>query len=98
MSVIVVRMKCLWCFVGFYVLMYSCNGVRRHLNPTEVAMAVQMLLDGHWQREVARTAGVSKAWLHGCGDRTRRQDSLPDALVKVVRAVQPMLTTALYGY
>ena len=48
------------CFVGFYVLVYSCNGVRRHLNPTEVSMAVQMHLDGHSQREVARIAGVSQ--------------------------------------
>jgi len=54
-------MKFLSCFVGLYVLIYSCNGVRRNLNPTEVAMAVEMLLDGHSQREVARIVGVSQS-------------------------------------
>jgi len=50
-------MKFLWCFVCLNVLIYSCNGVMRHLNPIEVAMAVQMLLDGY--REVARIEVVS---------------------------------------
>ena len=38
-----------------------------------------------------------KAWLHGCGDGKRKQGSLQDARGKVVRVVQPMLMTAIYG-
>jgi len=43
------------------VLIYACNGVSRHLNPSKVAMAVQNNAPGgHSHREVARIAGVSQ--------------------------------------
>lgn len=54
-------MNSFWLLLGLYVLIYTCDCVRRHLNPPEVARAVQMIQDGHSQRNVARTLDVSQS-------------------------------------
>jgi len=54
----------LWSELNFLgvLLVFMCSFTHAMvLNPTEVAIAVQMLLDGHSQREVARIAGVSQS-------------------------------------
>ena len=54
-----------------------------------------LLEDTHIVKWLGQRACL-KTWLHGCGDGTRRHDSLLDARCKVVRVVQAMLTTSIY--
>ena len=76
---IVINMNSFQLLLGLYVLIYTCDCVRRHLDPPNAARAVQMIQDGHSHRNVARTLDVSQsvvARLWACyqemGQYTRR--------------------------
>ena len=59
------------------------GAVRRHLDPTDVARAVQLLEDGERVQVVARRFGVSPSVVSRLW--TRRLGSIPGDKVKVVR-------------